>query len=240
MFEERAYRGLVEPEGLVRFTVVVKETDLLILAETGLSDLAREVVLKHRHGLENYIARHPEFLSSLVPLEVRTGSPEVVRRMAAAAARAGVGPMAAVAGAFAELVGEALSEFSGEVIVENGGDIYIRSSKPRVVAIHAGDSPLSGRIGINIHPGDTPLGVCTSSGRVGHSLSLGRAHAACVVSASAPLADAAATAVGNRVKVPADIAAAVEFARGIEGVDGVLVVSEDRLGAWGEVELVRL
>jgi len=240
MYEERTYRGIVGASGLVTFTVVVKETDLFILADTDLSTLAKEVVLRERHRLEGYIGRHPEFLGSLVPVVPAPGAPDIVIRMTRAARAAGVGPMAAVAGAFSEVVGEALCAESGQVIVENGGDIYIRSDVKRTVAVYAGDSPLSGKVGIAVQPEDTPIGVCTSSGRVGHSLSLGRSHAACIVSASTPLADAAATAVGNIVRGPSDIDRAVEFAKGISGVSGALVIADDKLGAWGRVELVSL
>lgn len=240
MYEERTYRGKVRADGLVPFPVVVKETDLFILADSDLSALALEVVIRHRHQLESYIASHPEFLTSLVPVELRVGAPEVAVRMARACVPANVGPMAAVAGAFAEVVGEALLAESSQAIVENGGDIFIKSASERVVALYAGDSPLSGRVGLNIKPEDTPIGVCTSSGRVGHSLSLGRAHAACIISKSTPLADAAATAVGNVVMGPADAERGIERAREIAGVLGAVVIAGDRMAAWGQVELVKL
>ncbi|MBI5189416.1 MAG: UPF0280 family protein [Nitrospirae bacterium] len=240
MYEERTYRGRVRADGLVAFTAVVKETDLFILADSDLSALALEVVIRHRHQLETYIAGHPEFLTSLVPVELKLGAPESAVRMARAALPANVGPMAAVAGTFSELVGEALLARSSQAIVENGGDIYIKSTSERVVALYAGDSPLSGRVGLNIRPGDTPLGVCTSSGRVGHSLSLGRAHAACIISKSTALADAAATAVGNAVQGPGDVEKGIARAQEIEGVLGAVVIAGDRLAAWGLVELVKL
>lgn len=240
MYEERTYRHIVSAAGLCQFTVVVKETDLLILADSDLTELVTRVVVNHRHQLETYIARYPEFLSSLVPLNAATGAPDVVVRMVEAGKAAGVGPMAAVAGVFSELVGEALLKESTEAVVENGGDIFIKSSTVRTAGIYAGDSPLSGRVGIKIRPEDTPLGVCTSSGRVGHSLSLGAAHAACVISASTALADAAATATGNVVKSAGDIERALSFAMGIPGVMGVVVVAGDRIGAMGHVELVSI
>lgn len=240
MYEERTYRGRVGGKGLTPFTVVVKETDLLILAERDLSALALDVVIRHRAQLEAYIKLDPVFLKSLIPVKVGLGAPETARRMAKAAGKAGVGPMAAVAGVFAELVGEALLAESGEVIVENGGDIFIKTTTPRVVAVFAGDSPISGKVGIRISPDDTPLGVCTSSGKVGPSLSLGTAHAACVIAGSAALADAAASAVGNAVKSPDDIEKGLAVARCIKGVLGAVVVAEDKIGAWGRVELVKL
>jgi len=240
MFEARTYREKVRPDGLVSFTVVVKETDLFILADSDLSGLALQEVIRHRHQLEHYISKHPEFFRSLRPVQVPAGAPEVVLRMARASEAAGVGPMAAVAGTIAELVGEALLDESAEVVVENGGDIYIKTGRPRVVSIYAGSSPLSEKVGLNIKPEDTPIGVCTSSAKVGPSLSLGRADAACVLSGSTALADAAATAVGNAAKSPDDIEKALAVAGGIPGVLGAVVVVGDRLGAWGKVELVKL
>ena len=240
MYEKRTYREHVRAQDLFSFTVVVKETDLFILADKDLSSLALEEVLRHRHQLESYIARHPEFLHSLSPVRLLPGAPESARRMADAAGLAGVGPMAAVAGAFSELVGEALLAESAQAIVENGGDIFIKTDRERTVSIYAGDSPISGRVGIRIRPADTPMGVCTSSAKVGPSLSLGVAHAACVLSRSTALADAAATAVGNAVKSEGDVEKALAVAQGIKGVLGAVVVSGDKLGAWGQVELVRL
>jgi ApbE superfamily uncharacterized protein (UPF0280 family) len=240
MYEKRTYREHVHAQDLVSFTVIVKETDLFILADRDLTDLALKEVIRHRHQLEAYIARHPEFLSSLSPVKLLTGAPETALRMAFAASLAGVGPMAAVAGVFSELVGEVLLTESSQAIVENGGDIFIKTGKERTVAIYAGDSPISGKVGIRIKPEDTPIGVCTSSAKVGPSLSLGVAHAACVLSASTALADAAATAVGNAVRREGDVEKAIAVARGIKGVLGAVVVSGDRLGAWGRVELVKL
>jgi len=126
------------------------------------------------------------------------------------------------------------------VIVENGGDIFLQTKTPRVAAVYAGASPLSGKVGVRISRVGRPLGVCTSSGTVGHSLSFGRAEAAIVVAESAALADAAATALGNRVQTAEDIEPALVWLRGIKGVLGGAVVVGEKLGAWGEVELVKL
>jgi hypothetical protein len=148
--------------------------------------------------------------------------------------------MAAVAGAIAQYVGADLLKLSPELIVENGGDIFLKSKGERVVAIYAGGSPLSGKIGIRIKGAATPLGVCTSSGTVGHSLSFGRADAVVAVAKSAILADAAATAVGNRVKTVADITAGLEYAKGIDGLLGAVIILGEKFGAWGDVEICRL
>ena len=240
MYEERTYRNRVKTDDLVNFEVIVKETDLLIRAEKDLSGEARQSVLKYRNQLETYIAVHPEFVKSLVPLAEDPYAPGIVREMIRTSAAAGVGPMAAVAGAMAEFVSRDLLKSSSQVIVENGGDLYLATSRERMVGIYAGTSLLSLKVGIAISPEDSPLGVCTSSGTVGPSLSFGKADAVCIVSKSAALADAAATAVGNAVREKGDIERGLEVGREIEGVLGALVIIKDRMGVWGKIKLIRL
>lgn len=196
-------------------------------------------MLKYWEKLERYIEKNPPFLLSLNPVAVEDDARDIVRAMAEASKKVGVGPMAAVAGAIAEFVGTELLLFSPEIIIENGGDIYLKSLKPRRVGIYAGNSPLTGRIGLEIDAEATPLGVCTSSGTVGHSLSFGRADAVTVLSPSTPLADAAATAIGNMIREPEDIPSGIDFAKKVEGVLGVLIIIGDKMGCWGNVRLTR-
>jgi ApbE superfamily uncharacterized protein (UPF0280 family) len=235
--EPRTYRHWIEGKDLIPFNVTIKETDLYIRAATNLQKKAHRLVLKYRHRLEKYIERNPVFLTSLEPLTIDWCAPDIVKQMVEAAGQAGVGPMASVAGAIAENVGKELLDFSPEVIVENGGDIYLKSLKKRTVGIFAGKSPLTGKIGLEISAQETPLGICTSSGTVGHSLSYGKADAVVVLSPSATLADAAATAIGNRVSQASDISGAIEFSQGITGLKGVIIIKDDNIGVWGEVKL---
>lgn len=240
MCEKRTYRNLVKTDDLVKFEVIVKETDLLVRADRDLSKETREAVLKYRHQVETYIATHPEFQKSLVPLTEDPYAPEIVREMIRSSQLAHVGPMAAVAGAMAESVSKDLLKLSKEVIIENGGDIYLATSKERTIGIYAGDSPISLKIGIVILPEKTPLGVCTSSGKVGPSLSFGKADAVCILAKSSALADAAATAVGNVVKEKKDISFGIGRARDIEGVLGTLIIVEEKIGIWGRIKVARL
>jgi len=240
IFEKRTYRNAVRTDDLVQFEVIVKETDLLIRAEKDLSREAKESVLKYRNQLETYIATNSDFERSLIPVQEVSHAPEIIREMIRTSSLAGVGPMAAVAGAMAQSVSKDLLQLSNEVIVENGGDIYLATSKKRIIGIYAGASPLSMKIGIVIEPGETPLGICTSSGTVGHSLSFGKSDAVCVLSKSAALADAAATAVGNIVREKKDIERGLERGKEIEGVSGVLIIVGEKMGAWGDIHLTRL
>ena len=238
-YQPRYYRDWSKDRDLVSFNVMIKETDLYIRARRHLKDKALEIVQRQRTLLENYITRHPGFLTALEPFPVGDDAPAIARAMEEAGEKVGVGPMAAVAGAFAEFVGRELLRFSAEVIVENGGDIFLKTEKKRLVGIYAGESPYTGKIALQIKPADTPLGVCTSSGTVGHSLSFGKADAVIVLSPSTALADAAATAIGNIVKEEADIQKALDFARGVAGLLGVAVIINDKMGVWGKINLIR-
>jgi ApbE superfamily uncharacterized protein (UPF0280 family) len=146
--------------------------------------------------------------------------------------------MASVAGAISEYVANELLKMSQNVIVENGGDIYLKTKEEVRVAVFAGNSPLTYKIGLLLKPKQMPMGVCTSSGTVGHSLSFGKADAVCVLSKSSTMADAAATAIGNLVKDKGDIRTALDKGIKIDGVLGALIVMGEHFGVIGDVELI--
>jgi uncharacterized protein len=236
-YQPRSYRHLIEDKDLVSFTVTVKETDLFIRAAYNLQRKALRLIEKYRGQLERYIDKNPEFLTSLKPLTVTPSAPRIALDMIEAGNKVGVGPMAAVAGAVAEYVGRELLEFSPEIIIENGGDIFLVISHKITVGIYAGDSPLTGKIGLEIIPQDTPMGICTSSGTVGHSFSRGKADAVVILAESAVLADAAATAICNRVNSPDDVQEAIKFGTAIEGLNGIVIILGETVGVWGNVKL---
>jgi hypothetical protein len=240
-YQPRTYRHWIKDKDLISFTVTLKESDLYVRATRNLSRKAFRALQKYRDSLERYIAGHADFLTSLEPVSVEEDAPQIVKSMAEAANRVGVGPMAAVAGAIAESVGAELTPLSREVIVENGGDIFMKTTKTRAIGVYAGEpSPFTGKIALEIPPTGMPLGICTSSGTVGHSLSFGTSDACIVISRSTALADAAATAIGNRIRSADDISAGVEFARSVEGITGVVLIKDDRIGFWGEVKVVSI
>lgn len=236
-YEPRTYRTAFDPADLVAFDVVVAETDLRILARDDLAAQAEAIVRRLRFDLESYIAAHPRYLTSFVPLPVERDAPEIVRSMARAAEEFGVGPMAAVAGAVAQRVGEGLSVFSEEVIVENGGDLYLIGSRSRTIALWAGDGHAS-TIGVRIGGSSLPVAVATLSGRIGHSRSLGDADAFVAISTDGAVADAAATAFANRIRVAADIGPVIEASRGHQGLLGALATIDGAVGAWGALSIV--
>ena len=229
------------PKGWESFRVKYRETDLWIRARLNLEREAMQAVLSCRLQLEQYIASHGNFLRSLAPLPDDPLAPFLVNRMLKAAITAGVGPMASVAGAIAQAVGVSLEPFSDSVIVENGGDCYLQLQQETTVGIFAGpDSPFTGKIAVKLGPELFPVGICTSSGTVGHSLSFGKADAVTIVSRDAALADAAATRLGNMVKTTADIDAALALAPLIPSIEAVLILIKDKMGIWGNVEVVPL
>ena len=239
-FLDRTYRDFRSDGKWVTSAVVCKETDLYIRAEKDLSEQAFPAILQAREDIESYIRKHPDFRTSLAPLPFDPQAPPIVQDMLLASTRASVGPMASVAGAIAENVGKSLQAFSSEVVVENGGDVFLTTRSETTVGIFAGRSPLSMRMGMRIPPEETPCGICTSSGRVGPSLSFGKADAVTVWASSTALADAAATALANRILTPEDIEPSLAQAREIHGLKAALAILEDRIGLWGPVELVRL
>jgi ApbE superfamily uncharacterized protein (UPF0280 family) len=240
MFNNRRYRVHSSRRGLIPFTATVKETNLHIQAKTDLSREAVKSVLTCRSYIENHIHAHPDFSTSLVPVAPICHGPEIIRDMIDAGIKARVGPMAAIAGAIAQYTGKELMHFSDQVIVENGGDVFLKTNSSTTLAIFAGNSPLSMKVGVKIAARENSFALCTSSGTIGHSKSFGQADAVTILSSSCTLADAVATALANWVKNESDIQTAIDQGKEIPGVEGIIVIKKKKLGAWGEVELVAL
>ncbi|TCW60753.1 UPF0280 family protein [Treponema sp. J25] len=174
---------------------------------------ATHIVQALRRHIQEYSDTHPNFLSSLVPLHFDPEAPPIVQRMLQAGQAAGVGPMAAVAGAIAAILGEDLTkEFAfDELVIENGGDYWLWIQEPLLVGVYAGLSSLSGKIAVRLQPSGRPWGLACSSGTVGPSLSFGKADAAMVLAPDAAAADAWATALGNLLKRQEDMEEALSY-----------------------------
>jgi len=239
-YKERNYRKRVNARGLVSFRVAVQETDLWVSADRSLEEETRDLILVHRHQLERYIQSHPDFLTTLQPYPTDPYAPSLVKEMIEVTSGIGVGPMASVAGAIAQYVARGLQQWTDQVIVENGGDIFLKANRPVTVSIFAGESPLSGKIGVMIPSEKMPMGICSSSATVGHSLSMGVADLVCLLSSSAVLADGAATALGNRIKSKNELENIASWVDQMKGISGGLVIVGDKMATWGEIELVGL
>ena len=228
------------PEGLERFSVSEGESDLDIAARTDLSREARRELVRQRAILAAYLHKHPNFHRALHPLPAEPDAPEIVRVMSTASFMTRTGPMAAVAGAIAEMVGGHILSFSEEVIVENGGDIFLKMSRPATIGLYAGDSPFSLRLGISVAPSRNPKGIATSSGTVGHSFSRGKADLVTIISSSASLSDGAATYFANHVSHPGDFSACESMLPDFPFIEGIVIITGKELFSWGQVQLVSL
>jgi len=213
-----------------------KDTILKVKCDRDISDLVKQFIVEKRQELENHISLNPEFQSSFEPLE--ESGPEIARIMARASKKAGIGPMGAVAGTVSELLVKEVQDKLDWILVENGGDICIYGNHDFDIAIYAGDSPLSNKLGISLNPKDT-YGICTSSASVGHSISLGKADSVTVFAKSTPMADAFATAIANKVD---EIQEGLDFAeKHLDEIDGVLIIKGEKIGKIGKIpELLKL
>ncbi len=237
----RDYRNLCQSsENEKSFQLLVQESDIRILTseqDPSLNSKMLETLHNLRADIKAWIALHPQFRTSLTPLKLEVQAPEIIKRMYLGAQKAKVGPFAAVAGTIAQMLAKA--HVCPNLIVENGGDIYMYSEKDRVVALLA-DPKSSASIGLRFTVKDFPLALCASSATIGHSLSFGQGELAVVHSKDAALADAMATALGNKLKNANAVQSALDFGKNIQGIEGIFLQCGESIGIWGNMELVVL
>lgn len=216
-----------------------KETNLRVASDAY--DVIVQTIMQERRSLERYIARHPEFQTAFVPVILQENPPEAARRMAAASVLTGLGPMAAVAGCLAQLGAEAaMAAGCQEAIVENGGDMYVYAHSEVIIGLYAGASSLGNQLAFRLDPANLPLSLCSSSSKMGHSLSFGRCDLATVVAKDAALADSAVTLVCNRINKESDLVPVLDEVGKIAGIEGIFAVKNGKIGMWGNLpELVR-
>ncbi|MFA5149294.1 MAG: UPF0280 family protein [Candidatus Omnitrophota bacterium] len=240
-FMKRFYRDWTRAKEFYPTHIVAKETDLLVFTNKPLkAGFVEERIRAYRWDIENYINRDHRFLTALKPIPVEINASPIVKNMAEQSKKANVGPMSTVAGAIAEFLGHDLLKAGyKDVIVENGGDIFLKTRSRRKVGVYVGRSKLWSKLQLEIKPKDTPLGICTSSGTLGHSLSFGCADSVVIISKSPSLADAVATSTANRINSKDDLQRALDFARSVKGVLGVVIILKNNLITWGNVEFCK-
>lgn len=219
-----------------------KEAHFHILTDHWDSVINR--ILKERLNLEAFIENYDFFKTSLKPVKLPAGEinpPESVKRMIAASIKTGLGPMAAVAGTMAQLAAEtSKNESSEDTIIENGGDLYLDCRETVVIGLYTGNNQHFKNLALQITPDLMPLAICTSSARMGHSLSFGDCDLVTVFSQNASLADAAATLACNSVKKESQIEPVLNTIAAIEGILGVIIIRDDSFGAVGQIpELIK-
>lgn len=237
--KERFYRTLLNKENFLKFEVRVEETDLLIMAKKDLRDEIKKEVIKQREILKRYLKENPDFLFSFSPLYVESNE-EIIKLMSESSLLTKTGPMASVAGAIAEIVGKKFLKESDEIIIENGGDIFAKLNSDFNVAIYAGNSPFSMKIGIRLKKREIPYGVCTSSGKIGHSISFGDADAVVVISPSSAFSDGSATYFGNLIKGKIDEKNILSEIKNFPFIEGLVIIRDKEIFLWGDIEIISL
>jgi len=244
IYEKRTYRTQFNVSRFQSFEVKHLETDLWIGVNPSsfkieMKEIAFDKIKELRTRLDEYILTEPFFKKSLKPFQPSENAPIEAKEMAAAAAKAGVGPMASVAGLFAREVGETLLQnfLIDEMVIENGGDIFVILKNELFLSVFAGESPLSERIGLVIPSEKGKIGICTSAGTVGPSLSFGKADAVVVICEDVLQADAFATAFGNKVKSPNDVEKVINQSENYPEILSLLIICEDKIGIRGEYEM---
>lgn len=242
-YQPRFYRGDFSTGRFQAFSFAVGETDLWVGVDkrsfcASMIEFCRKLVVNLRVEAEKYIEANPEFLKSLEPISVDDCMPGFAKEMTLAGYKANVGPMAAIAGYFAGYVGSRmLGNYKiKELVIENGGDIFTKTDKPLSVSVYAGESFFSGKISVIIPRGT--YGICTSSGTVGHSYSMGNADAVMAICNDITLADAYATALANRVRSPENVDNVVSVAKSKKEILSCIAICRDKIGMCGKFEVV--
>ncbi len=235
MYEERVYRAYCS-NALHEYQTINQESDLSIYYNETIDRI--DILLNDsRKIIEDHIEKEKVFLTTLLPLATHENDHDLIKHMKLSSAKCGVGPMASVAGAVAQQLANQLSPLNSDLIIENGGDVFIKTSIKRNILIHAGESKLSDVLSIEVDPEISPVGICTSSGKMGHSLSFGNSDAVVVVSQDILLADSAATAIANIIQSASDIEKGLSLARSIGNIIGTVIIIDNTIGVWGDITL---
>ena len=243
-YRERSYRSRFSDDERRWFCVKFLESDLWIGVDNGSYSASMEadayaMLVDLRRSMDAYLLMDPRYRAALTPYDAGVEAPVILKEMSKVSHKTGIGPMSAVAGAVALRVADYIKSVFGvkEVVVENGGDIYAHFHSDMDIAVFAGQSPLSEKVGLHIPATAFPLGICTSSGTVGPSLSLGQADAVMIVCRDVLLADSFATAMANRIRSALDLQPLMDRIADIPEILGAIAIKDDRMAVCGTFEL---
>lgn len=233
----RIYRSHFQQERWHFFGVQYKESDLYIGVEKNswhpqMPIFANQQLQALRQEMDHWIIQHPEYAQALKPINIPQNGPLIFQEMAQVALLTGIGPMSAIAGAVAEHIGKAIKKQFNvvEILVENGGDIYADIQQELDVSVFAGRSPLSEKVGLSIPATYSSLGICTSSGTIGPSLSFGKADAVMIVCQDVKLADSYATAFANQIQTVNDIPDCIHRIQTCPQIIAAIAIKDDKMG----------
>lgn len=220
----------------------VGETAVTVISDEEYIRVAEQAIFEARERILRKISEDPYFATTYDPYPVSEDDDPLIKRMCQASLLAGVGPMAGVAGAIAVFAVERMVEAGASyAIVENGGDIALRIDRDITVGVFQDDDRFR-ELAFRIPKRNGIFGICSSSGKVGPSVSFGKSGISTVFSDDVILADACATALGNMIRDGGqeEMSRALEEIGGIHGVDGCVSISNGLYASIGDVpELVR-
>ncbi len=236
--DKSVYRRKIRNREKYNWRVVYKYSDILISSDSYVKDKIEKPLKEFYKLLELCIKRDPSFLKSLSPVKSKSYFPEIIKEMCDKSNIFNVGPMATVAGAVCEYLAANLSRCCSQLTIENGGDVYLKSKRDINAGAYLKNKYFKDKINLKIRKENTPCGLCSSSGKFGHSLSMGRSDLVVVLSGSAISADGAATAIANRISNSDDIPRTIDHYKKLNDVKGILIVKDSKVGIWGNLELV--
>jgi len=202
-------------------------------------DLLKRKLRRLWSELEKYIESDPEFRSSLIPLIRENIQSPLINELIQASEIAGTGPMAGIAGCFAE---QLCSQSSGSsCAVNNGGDIYLSLDETVTLGLWAGNNSPFNSLALKVTKEFMPAAFCSSSGKMGHSFSKGSCDLAMISASSGALADCVATEAANRVWNERDLQNVSDEINSMEGISGGLLIKNKSISLFGKMpELIKI
>ncbi|MCE5329062.1 UPF0280 family protein [bacterium] len=232
------YRILVNSKSRFNWKVSYKYSDLFIISNADISSKIPDTLIGFYNVIEEFIKNNPVFAKTFNTFNVNEQFPEIIKEMCYGSEMFNVGPMASIAGAVCEYMAEELSKKNSYLAIENGGDIYIKSRHDVIAGLFLKSKYFNNNLKIRIKKEFLPCGIASSSGTLGHSMSLGKSDLIVAVCKSAILADSAATAIGNMINTKDDIEKTLDYFKAFEKILGMVIIKDDKIGLYGKIELV--
>jgi ApbE superfamily uncharacterized protein (UPF0280 family) len=237
--DKSVYRSKVRSRNRYNWRILYKYSDILVSSDKNVGDRLKKLVKEIYSILESHIKENPSFQKSLSPLESKPRYHPVIQKMCIKSAVFNVGPMATVAGAVCDFLAGGLDKCGRCLIIENGGDVFIKSDRDVNLGVYLKDKHFADKLYLRVRKDYMPCGLCSSSGSFGHSLSMGKSDLVTVLAESTISADGAATSVANSINSSEDISKTINSYKTIKDIRGILIVKDDKLGIWGNIELIK-
>jgi len=233
------YRTRVSLKNRFSWIVKYRFSDIFISSDKDIHDKIASSITSFYKDIDKVIESDKPFARSLRPLKAKKYYPEIIKKMCHASSIFDVGPMASVAGAVCEYLAKDLAGYYDELIIENGGDTLMITDKDPSIGLYVKNKYFDDSIGLKVTSKEKKVSVCSSSSTFGHSYSEGKCDLAAAFSSSAIYADSAATSIANKTKEIKDIKKNIKYFSGFEGISGIVIIKENKIGIWGDVELLR-